>query len=92
MQPYKLHDTVDCIPLEWRCKHQDKVMVVRPWLCWLCTADDAWVMYSNVNQAYRDGQPVMNDKRFDIFEQLLRDRWPNDKRFWKVGDTKCNPS
>ena len=88
MQPYKLHNTVDCIPLEWRCKHHDKVMKVRPWFCEQCTADEVWELYKKVNQAYRDGGPVMCDDRFNMFEQLVRDRFPDDKRFWKVGDTK----
>lgn len=88
MIPYKLGHGLDCIPLEWRCPHQDAVMALRPWTCYQCTADDDWLMYSRVNQAYRDGHPVMEDKRFNLLEKLLRDKHPADRRFWSVGDTK----
>jgi hypothetical protein len=87
MTPYKVHG-IDCIPREWRCKHQDSVMRERPWLCWQCTAEDAWKLYKKVNQTYRNGTPVMEDQRFDVFENFLRSRHPEDKRFWSVGETK----
>ena len=45
-------------------------------------------IYKKVNQTYRNGTPVMEDQRFDVFENFLRSRHPEDKRFWSVGETK----
>jgi hypothetical protein len=71
MVPYKVHG-IDCIPWDWRCKHQDGVMKERPLMCWQCTADDVWELYKKVNQAYRKGQPVMSDDRWDMLECYIR--------------------
>lgn len=86
-EPMKIGHDLTCIPHEWRCPHHDG-MRIRPWLCEECTVDDAWELYRRVNQVYRDGSPVMIDKRFDLMESLIRERWPKDRRFWKVGETK----
>lgn len=82
------HYPKDCIPHDLRCKHQDEVMVLRPWLCHMCTADDAYNTYAALNNTYRSGSPLVPDKVFDRFESLCRDRWPEDKRFHQVGETK----
>ena len=78
----------DCIPHELRCKHQDGVMVLRPWLCYACTADEAYATYHTLNTAYREGSQLCRDLSFDRFEDLCRKRWPEDQRFHQIGETK----
>lgn len=78
----------DCIPHELRCSHQDVVMVLRPWLCAECTADEAYRTYHTLNMSYRQGAPLVSDIRFDRFEIRCRERWPDDARFKQVGETK----
>lgn len=75
------------VPVEWRCKHDHGIRALPPLLCWQCTADDAFLLYDRVNMAYRKGQPVMEDNRFDVLEAYLRGRHPFDQRFHKVGET-----
>ncbi len=77
-----------CIPHELRCKHRDGIGFYRPWFCESCTADDAYNTYHTLNMAYRAGNPLVDDYRFDKFERFCRERWPEDKRFHQVGDTK----
>ena len=75
----------DTIPHELRCKHQDAVMVLRPISCDLCTADELYTLYSILNTAYRTGEPLSEDHYYDRLEARCRKLFPQDPRFWKVG-------
>lgn len=75
----------DSIPHELRCPHNDDKMVVRPWLCYQCSADELWASYQTMNLAYRNGEALVPDKVFDNYEKLCREHYPEDRRFWKVG-------
>jgi len=71
------------IPEEWKCPHTQAQ--VRPLTCENCTADDLFLLKSRLNHAYRTGNPVCTDDQYDIYEKIFRDRFPKDRRFWKVG-------
>ena len=71
------------IPEDWKCPHQPAEF--RPLFCQMCSADEVLALYSKINQAYRDGDPVCSDQQFDMYEALFRLHFPTDKRFWKVG-------
>jgi hypothetical protein len=71
------------IPEEWKCPHT--MAEYRPLICYQCTADDLFLLKSRLNQAYRIGEPVCSDAQYDMYEQIFRDHYPDDERFWKVG-------
>jgi len=71
------------IPEDWKCPHTPAKY--RPLICLDCTADEVFALYSKINRAYRMGDPVCSDQQFDMYEELFRLRFPEDKRFWKVG-------
>lgn len=73
----------DGVPHSWRCPHTPAEM--RPMTCEHCTADEVFALYARINNAYRDGNPLMSDWRWDVFEQFCRNRFPEDPRFHKVG-------
>lgn len=77
------------IPESWKCPHTPAQ--VRPMICQACTADEVFLLYTRINNAYRDGNPVCTDTQFDVYEKWFRDKFPSDKRFWsvgKIGETK----
>lgn len=73
----------DGVPHSWRCAHTPAEM--RPMMCEECTSNDVFTLYARINNAYREGNPLMSDWRWDVFEAFCRDRFPDDTRFHKVG-------
>ena len=72
------------IPDSWKCHHTQAIYP--PLMCSICTADEVFLLYSMINRAYRTGSPVCSDQQYDMYEEMFRIRFPNDPRFWKVGD------
>lgn len=79
----KVYHYCDGVPHSWRCQHT--IAEMRPMMCDDCTADDVFALYTKINNEYRRGFPVMDDDRWNLFEQFCRDRFPEDRRFHKVG-------
>ena len=75
---------VEPIPDAWKCQHTPAQ--VRPLTCDKCTADEVYTLYNRINEAYRKGQPVCTDFQFDSYEIHFRERFPEDRRFWQVGE------
>ena len=75
----------DSVPHALRCAHVTFPNGLKPFLCADCNSDHAYQLYSSINDAYRKGDPIMNDYMFDMFETYLRERHRRDPRFWKVG-------
>lgn len=71
------------IPEEWLCPHTQARF--RPLTCHQCTADELFLLKSRINHSYRIGEPVCSDDQYDIYESMFRLRFPDDPRFWKVG-------
>jgi len=73
----------DTVPHHLRCGHT--IAEMRPLFCVKCTVIEAENRYGALNQAYRDGNPLVSDLEFDKYETYCRARWPECKTFHKVG-------
>jgi hypothetical protein len=59
---------------------------MRPMTCHACSSDDLFKVYNELKRSYYlEGEALMGDVEFDRFENYLRERFPEDKRFFIVG-------
>lgn len=73
----------DTLPHEMRCRHTTSPM--RAVYCENCTVDIMEANYITMNNAYREGKPMLEDKDWDRYEQVCRKRFPACGTFHKVG-------